>query len=604
MVQRMTGKARQISRRHAPVLLLAAFVGCLEAAAAVPTLSFEDVRSGMLGTGRTVFHGSEIETFDVEILGKLPNIGPDRNLILARLTGGPLATTGVLAGMSGSPITIDGKLVGAVAYAWGFATEAIAGVTPIEEMLAIADLDDVEVRRSGSLAPTIGELRRLPSARRLESFFSDLRAQLLSSTTLPLAIPLSVSGIDSRELQRAVPELGRAGFVVQQSGGGADPAEAAEPLQPGSAVGLKLVRGDVDMTATGTVTWVDDDRVLAFGHPLFGLGSVDLPLTGARVEALVPSARQSMRMTRALAEVGALRQDRAAGVFGRIGARPRMIPVRLQLAGAGLGEHRFSFDVADDPLLSPLLLYVSLNGILASKARVFGGATVRLREGSVIKMVGTDDVALDNLYAGPAAVDYGTGITAYILHLLMNNTWSRPQIAGVNLLFDYEEVPRIARIRRATLDRYRVAPGEAVEVAVLLSPYRGPDRLLTREIVVPPETLPGTISITIGSALAVRHDEEHDVPQLPRDLDQLIRLINQLRHNDRIYILASGEDSGVLLGGNRMPNLPPSVARVLTRPRGAGNVTSIPRRVIFEEVIATDYAVEGSVRVQLEVMAP
>jgi hypothetical protein len=309
-------------------------------------------------------------------------------------------------------------------------------------------------------------------------------------------------------------------------------------------------------------------------------------------------------MARALAEVGAVRQDRAAGVLGRLGARPRMIPVRLRLSGAGVGQHTFSFDVADDPLLSPLLLYVSLNGILASKARVFGGASVHLQDGSVIKMVDTEDVTLDNLYAGPAAVDYGTGIPAYILHLLMNNTWSQPQIAGVNLLFAYEEVPRIARIRRATLDRYRVTAGEAVEVTVLLSPYRGPDQLLTREIVVPPETLPGSISITIGSALAVSHDEEHDVPQLPRDLDQLIWLINQLRRNDRIYVLASREDSGILLGGNRMPNLPPSVARVLTRPPGAGNVTIIPRRSILEEVILTDYAVEGFVRVQLEVVAP
>jgi hypothetical protein len=591
-------------RRLVPVLLLAAFAGGLDAVAAVPTLPFEDVRAGMLGTGRTVFFGTQIETFDVEILGKLPNIGPDQNLILARLTGGPLATTGVLAGMSGSPITVDGKLVGAVAYAWGFATEAIAGVTPIEEMLAVADLEDFGARRSGYLAPTFGELRRLHTSEPLQSFLSDLRAQLLSSTTLPLAIPLSVSGIDSRGLLRAVPELGRAGFLVQQSGGGSDPHEEVAPLEPGSAVGLKLVRGDVDMTATGTVTWVDDDRVLAFGHPLFGLGSVDLPLTGARVEALLPNARQSMRMARALAEVGAVRQDRAAGVLGRLGARPRMIPVRLRLSGAGVGQHTFSFDVADDPLLSPLLLYVSLNGILASKARVFGGASVHLQDGSVIKMVDTEDVTLDNLYAGPAAVDYGTGIPAYILHLLMNNTWSQPQIAGVNLLFAYEEVPRIARIRRATLDRYRVTAGEAVEVTVLLSPYRGPDQLLTREIVVPPETLPGSISITIGSALAVSHDEEHDVPQLPRDLDQLIWLINQLRRNDRIYVLASREDSGILLGGNRMPNLPPSVARVLTRPPGAGNVTIIPRRSILEEVILTDYAVEGFVRVQLEVVAP
>jgi hypothetical protein len=183
----------------------------------------------------------------------------------------------------------------------------------------------------------------------------------------------------------------------------------------------------------------------------------------------------------------------------------------------------------------------------------------------------------------------------------MNNTWTQPQIAGVNLLLDYEEIPRTARIRRVALDRYRVVAGESVQVTIVLSPYRGPDQLLTREIIVPPETPPGPISVLIGGALEVGRDTDHGEPVLPRDLDQLIWLINQLRRNDHIYVLATREDTGVLLGGARMPNLPPSVARVLTRPRSRGNLSIIPIRSILEEVIPTGYAVEGSARIQLEV---
>jgi hypothetical protein len=588
-------------RRLAPAWLAILLSACFPAAAAEPTLSFDEVRPGMRGTGRTVFHGSAIETFDVEILGKLPNVGPDQNLILVRLSGGPLAEMGVLAGMSGSPVEIDGKLIGAVAYTWGFAKEAIAGVTPIDEMLAAADLEDPGSQRVGTARPTRGDLRRMRSPERLRAFVADLTGQLLPHRALPTSVPIAVAGIDAGGLSRVMGDLHRAGFMMHPAGSGDDADAPTEPLQPGSAMGLKLVRGDVDMTATGTVTWVDGDRVLAFGHALFGLGAVDLPLTAARVEALLPSTLQSARIARPLGEVGAVRQDRAAGLVGRIGARPRMIPVRLQLTGAEGNEHAFSFDIADDPLLSPLLLYVALNGVLASKERAFGNATVRLRAGSVIKMVGSEDVELDNLYAGPAAVDYGTGIAAYILYLLMNNTWTQSQIAGVNLLFDYEEAPRLARIRRAALDRYRVAPGETVEVTVVLSPYRGPDQLLTREIVVPAETPAGPLTVSIGGALAVSRDEDFDAPVLPRDLDQLIWLINQLRRNDRIYILASRDDSGVLVGGDRMPNLPPSVARVLTRPRSKGNVTIIPRRNVLEEVLPTDYAVEGYARIHLEV---
>lgn len=588
-------------KRLAPAWLALSLSVCFPAAAAVPTLSFEEVRAGMRGTGRTVFHGTAIETFDVEVLGKLPNVGPDQNLILVRLSGGPLAETGVLAGMSGSPVEIEGKLIGAVAYTWGFAKEAIAGVTPIDEMLAAAELEEPASQRFGTALPTLGDLRRMRSPERLRAFVADLTGRLLPYRALPTSVPIAVSGMDSGGLSRVMGDLQRAGFVMHPAGPGEDADAATEPLRPGSAMGLKLVRGDVDMTATGTVTWVDGDRVLAFGHPLFGLGAVDLPLTAARVEALLPSTLKSARIARPLGEVGAVRQDRAAGLVGRIGVRPRMIPVRLQLTGAEGDEHAFSFDIADDPLLSPLLLYVSLNGVLASKERAFGNATVRLREGSVIKMVGSEDVEVDNLYAGPAAFDYGTGIAAYILYLLMNNTWTQPQIAGVNLLFDYEEAPRLARIRRAALDRYRVAPGETVEVTVVLSPYRGPDQLLTQEILVPAETPAGALTVSIGGALAVSRDEDFDAPVLPRDLDQLIWLINQLRRNDRIYILASRDDSGVLVGGDRMPNLPPSVARVLTRPRSKGNVTIIPRRSVLEEVLPTDYAVEGYARIHLEV---
>lgn len=582
------------------VLALLLSVAGAPAAAQTATLAFDQVRAGMQGTGRTVFRGTDVESFDVEILGKLPNIGPGQNLILARLSGGQLERTGVLAGMSGSPVIIDGKLVGAVAYTWGFSTEPIAGITPADEMLALMSVERDGARRASGLnLPRDLELLLRPE--RLRAFVSELESRVWGAGLTP-AVPLSVGGIDVRALNRVLPQLARAGLIPIQAGPAGDADEDhAPPLEPGSAMGLKLVRGDVDLTATGTVTWVEDDRVLGFGHPLFGLGSIDLPLTAARVEAVLPSLYQSLRIARPLEEVGALRQDRSAGVLGQLGVRPSMIPVRLMLTGADRVEHPFAFDIADDPLLSPLLLYVSLNGILASKERAYGSATIRLAPGSVIKMADGEDVQLDNLFAGPTAFEYGTGLPAYILYLLMNNAWTQPQIAGVNLLLEYREAPRTARIRRAALDRYRVEPGDTIGVTVVLSPYRGPEQLLEREIVVPPETPPGKITVTIGGALAVTRDLDDEGPVLPRDLDQLIWLINQLRRNDRVYILASREDNGVLLGGARMPGLPPSVARVLSRPRSSGNFARIPVRNILEEVVLTDYAIEGSVTIGLEV---
>jgi hypothetical protein len=281
-----------------------------------------------------------------------------------------------------------------------------------------------------------------------------------------------------------------------------------------------------------------------------------------------------------------------------------MIPVRLKLGGATGGGKTYSFDVAEDPLLAPILLYDALNGILANAERVFGSLTLRLREGSVIKLEGKDDVRLDNLYAGPTAPNYATGLTAYILYVLMNNDWATPDVSGINLIVDYEEEPRTGQIRRVTLDRYRVRPGEKVMASIAVAPYRGPEQLLTREIEVPEETPAGRLILHVGDATAVSRVDQSDDPLLPKDLSQLIWLINRLRRNDRIYILASREDMGVFLGGTRLPNLPPSVVTVLSRPRSLGNLSVMQQRGVLEEDIPTDYAVVGFARVQLEVEEP
>jgi hypothetical protein len=577
--------------------------GASAAQSAPPIMPFDAVRRGMVGEGRTVFEGTRVERFEVEILGTLPNVGPDQNLILGRCTGGPLGRTGVMSGMSGSPVMIDGKLIGAIAFTWPFAEDAIAGITPIEQMLEIVDYDRTRPARTAGEELDLERLELLFRPERIDAFFV-ARARRLFSTSgnvAPISIPISVAGMSVQALRPLFPDLERTGFLPLQAGSGGNSPAPSPPLEPGSAVGLKLVRGDLEMTATGTVTWVDGDRVLAFGHPLFGLGAVDLPMTGATVQALLPSLQMSAKVATPLSEIGALRQDRAAGVFGKLGAEPRMIPVRLRFIGTDGSEHSFSFDIADDPLLSPLLLYSSLTGVLSSKERAFGSATIRVSPGSVIKMGSGEDVALDNLFAGSTAFNYGTGLAAYILHLLMNNTWSQPEIAGVNLLLEYDEAPRTARVRRASLSRNRVLPGDTVTVTVVLHPYRGPDQTFTREIQIPKETPPGKLTLFIGGATATGQPEGADERVLPENLDQLVRLINQLRRNDRIYILATREDTGVLLGGSRLPNLPPSATHILSQSQNRGNLTLVDRRGVLEEAIDTDFAIGGATRLSLEV---
>jgi hypothetical protein len=343
--------------------------------------------------------------------------------------------------------------------------------------------------------------------------------------------------------------------------------------------------------------------VLAFGHPLYSLGAVDLPLTGARVEALLPSLMQSLRIATPLEEIGSFRQDRASAIFGRLGGSPRMIPVRLQL-GSRLGSAKtFAFDVADDPLLAPVLLYVALNGVLANQERVVGSMTLNVREGSVIRLEGQKEVELSNVFAGSTAPYYATGTSAFILHLLMNNDWTAPRITGINLILEHDDEPRTARVERVTLDRTRVHPGENVRVSVTIRPFRGPQQTLVEEVPIPAETVPGRLLLHVGNGLEVMDAEGIDDPVRPRDLDQLIQLINSIRRNDRVHLVALAEDNGAFVGGARLPNLPPSAAGVFSRPRGSAGDTRLRYRSVLQEEIPTDYAVEGMARVGIEVEA-
>lgn len=590
------------------VVVGSAFLASPPSPAAPPVMPFAELKAGMKGTGKTVFHGETIENFDVEIVGLLPNIAPGQDIILARCSGGPLAESGILAGMSGSPVFIDGKLIGAVAYSWGFSKEAIAGITPITEMLSVGAKDTAGARRPrpASHLSWSDALHTLGSPGGLGAFLAS-RLPGLNATPAgsASAVPLSISGVPAAGIARIAPELTRSGFLpLQASSAGQRSTPPAAPLQPGSAVGVQLVRGDIEMTATGTVTWVEGDALYAFGHPLYGLGDVDLPLTAARVETILPSFESSAKLAIPLREMGAFRQDRSTAIFGRLGATPSMIPVRLTMTDGSGTRRELAFDIVNDPLVSPVLFYSALNGVLATFERTFGSATIRLREGSVIKLEGSDDVRLDNLFSGDGAATEASGLSAFLLYLVMNNDWSTPKVRGVNLLLDYEHEPRTATLRRITLDRYRVKAGGAITARVLVSPYRGPDQTLTRTIEIPAETPPGPLMLQVGSASSMNRADDVDGPVVPRDLSQLVFLINRLRRNDRAYLLASRGDSGAFLGGSRLPNLPPSVTTLLSRPRSWGNYAIMVQRGVLEEEIPADAALEGFARVTLEVEAP
>ena len=604
----MTSKVRDekpIGRRSGRMLALYLAVACLLAgsASAQEILPFSEVKPGMKGVGRTVFSGTQIEEFEVEVLGKLENIAARRNLILVRLSGGPLATTGVLSGMSGSPIYLGGRLAGAVAYTWGFAKEPIAGVTPIQEMLAIEDKENpsLPARTRNALPPEAGpaglDFLRDPSMipAHFSGYFDRLAGHFGGSGQLsPIRTPLLFSGLPASTVDTLGRSLRSVGLLAVQGGGsGKGKGEGESAIVPGAGVGLKLVRGDIEVAAICTVTHRDRSRVLACGHPLFNLGPTDLVMTTATVNALFPSLHESFKFASAGEEVGAFRQDRATGVFGYLGKRPSMIPVRVELRPSKGRSLRYSFDIVEDSFLAPYLLYAALNGMLANEEKGLGSVSISYEEGSTIRVAGENDIMLNNLFAGDLATQYASGIIAFIVQLMMNNEYQPVRVEGINLILGYSDERRTARIQRAWLSRDRVKAGDSVQAYVSIRPFRGPEVIRAIDLEIPDEVAPGRLLLQIGDGLALARAEREEEEFVPRDLSHLIWLINHLRRNDTVYAVLTRADNGVMFQGLRLPNLPPSKAQVIVRPRTKGNFQRLLYRLVAEESLRTDYMMTG-----------
>ena len=298
------------------------------ASAATPFFPIEDIKPGMKGIGRTVFSGGLIEEFQVEILGVLENFGPGQSLILARLSGGPIERTGVMQGMSGSPVYIDGKLVGAVAMAFPFSKEPIAGIRPIAEMIPVGDIPRAAPARIAGLGS--GLLAGLP--KRMEAVFGASRLAEIST-------PVSFSGFTRETMERFAPQLRTLGLEPLQgvSGGGRTSSAMGNPaaLKPGSMISVQLVTGDLSIGADGTVTHIDGEKVYAFGHRFMAVGTTDLPFARADVLALLPSVQSSFKISTARELMGVISQDRNTAVAGVLGRRAAMVPVSIRVTGAG-----------------------------------------------------------------------------------------------------------------------------------------------------------------------------------------------------------------------------------------------------------------------------
>jgi hypothetical protein len=537
------------------------------------------VKPGMKGVAFTIFEGDKIEKMDLVVLGVLHNAtGPKQDVILVQLIGEKVDHTGVVAGMSGSPVYFDGKLAGALSLKLGiFTKEAIGGVTPIENMLDVEKSSTMPAAApaklpSGNIAtPALAiPQERVSIPENLIHRTSAGSSQFL----IPIETPLVSSGLYPETLAQFSKEFSAWGMSAM-AGGTSRPSPDDAKLQPGDMVGIDLIRGDLTISPGCTVTTVIGDRVLACGHPIFGLGSVAMPLTRAHVITTLSSSLASTKIMSDGGTIGTLTQDRLTAVMGRLGAGPPMIPVEVELITPAASKD-FHFEVIESPQLTPLLVALAtFNGIVANPAY---GEGFTLRLDGTIALKGHTPVRLENLFA-PTDTPMPTGIGVALsvqgaFARIYSNPYELPHVEKINLRVTSLSERRVAMIDSAWIEKSEVRPGETVAVKVLLRPYRGAPFIQEIPITIPPQSARGTLQLVVSDADTLNRNVQvlagTSQAQLS-GLEELIKLINRERQNDRLYATLFQPTPTLLIEDKEMPNAPVSEINVLDQRQNPGS---------------------------------
>ncbi len=600
-------------RKKLAVLFSALLIICLSLGGnevSIPTLPLNEVKAGMKGKGKTVFEESKVEDFDVEILGVLYNVEPKKSIIIAKLGSAILEKSGVVQGMSGSPIYIDGKLVGAVAYSFGaFSKEAIVGITPIGEMLAISGKELPKTSFFSRLA-----VRKYLSLEELfelnKNFFPPSSSFISEGQSIsPLLVPLIFEGFSSRVFEAAKPFFSKFGFIPVRGGSSGQSLEKITlpnlTLQAGDPVAIELVEGDMSVAAVGTVTCVNDNRVLAFGHPIYNLGAVDYAMTKAKVITVIPSLSSSFKLAVPDALVGRFYQDRSSGLLGELGKFPQLVPINIKIFSEREGAKDFRIKIVKDRILTPFLVNVSLSNILSSEERAVGDLSLEL-DGDVYLDNGMS-VHLEDFFSGNfdnSVINISNLLTA-VVYLLTNNEFRDLGIHRIDLAIDASEELKLSYLEKVWLDKYEVSPGERIQLKVYSRTFRGESILQTVEISAPSLPSGSEFSLVIGDAESMHQIEMSQYKTaafVPRSLEQLIRLLGSLRKNNRIYFKIIASKPGLFLKGEEMPNLPPSMKSMFSSSRAAASYpTELNKSTLSEYQLPLPYVFKGAAIVPIKI---
>ena len=580
-------------------------------AQAAERMPLSQVQKGMKGYGLTVFEGTTIEKFDVEILGVLNNIGPGQNLILARVDSPVVRRAGVLAGMSGSPVFLDGKVIGALAYAWQFAKEPVAGITPIDEMLKLSQV----VRPAGaSPAGAVPRMTGLDLLKALsnnqpqeafDKFVKDMAARPVSSISgaTRIALPMSVSSFAPETIQRFSPYFEQLGFVTVPAGASSastSTANAKTTFEPGDPVGAVLLTGDFNVAASGTVTYVDKENIYAFGHPFLDMGEINFPMATSEVVTVLPSLASSFKFSNTGPIIGVLRQDRAAGIMGVLGAKADMIPVEVTLDGAGPAQ-KYNVNLVRHSYLSPLMLAMVTDSIVSNAQRAAGERTVLLE--SEIKVKGFDTIRIREGFAGQQARQAIPQYLALVSGYVMSNEFRNAEIETVKIRLRHDDDLRIAKLMEASLvqEKSRINAGDTVKVRAVLKPFRGEAFVETFDVRIPEDQAPGAAYLLVGSGSVMNAVDFTLVPPDPRTLEQVLGVLQRLRPATDLTVGLYSTGEGAVTSGVYLPNLPPSMRAVVSGDTSNGAHAAVKYHPAGQSARPLGYIVEGALKIDLDV---
>lgn len=560
----------------------------------LPTIGVDEVKAGQKGYGLSVFSGSQPERFEVEVVGVMRNLRPETSYILARLTGKGLERSGVAAGMSGSPVFLDGRLAGAVAFSWPFSHEAIAGITPIDTMRSLSTAPGM----MPVTPPPPVELAALASGHLpeglLERELAKMQPQLLAGAQSSVSWATTGFGeLSQGFLRRALGNSMPAGRAAARA-----PGETAD-LPLGGAVAAVLVEGDFQLAAVGTVTDRYNDHVLAFGHPFLGLGTVRVPMASAEVVTVLSSQNTSFKISNVGDIVGAFEQDRQAGIEGRIGQAAPMIPLVLRITGAGEAKPRdFHMRVAELPQYTPMLVGSSLLAGLDSTSYSAGAQGLDMVARFRIKDRGDLEMrqSFDGDNAGIEAATYILAVAGY----LTNNQFEKMQFETISIDLSQSPQPRSATLVGAIADSTVVYPGDRVSLNLDLAAWRG-ERFRRSLKVDLPEDLPaGRYSLVVGDGASIDATRLALEPAAPVTFTQALRLLRSLHSRRDLIVLGIYAGPGLSVAGETMPRLPGSV-RSLWSAAASGSAAPLRTTIAQEVRQEMDVPVDGLVKVDLEV---